>query len=296
MKIIRDIHEMQNFSKKIRAQYPSQKISFVPTMGFLHEGHRSLMRLAKKESDYLVVSIFVNPTQFNNPKDLEKYPRNEEQDLQICKNENVDVVFLPTATQVYPTKENYSQEKIILDYPKLTSQLCGKFRPGHFSGVLWVVHNLLLWVQPHSAFFGLKDYQQFILIRQMVFDLSLSVKICAGKLIRQQDGLALSSRNARLSAQGKKTALKISQSLFSVKEEMEKKNLNKKEAMQVWQSFFSGLKIEYADIYHPTTLQPLPLQSHPSQTKHGYLLAMAAYVEGVRLIDNILVEGEFFSF
>lgn len=294
MKIIRDIYEMQDFSKKIHANDPHKKISFVPTMGFLHEGHCSLMRLAKQQSNYLVVSIFVNPTQFNNLEDLQQYPRNEEKDIQVCQNENVDVVFLPTVAQVYPPREKYAKDKLVLDYPKLTSQLCGKFRPGHFSGVLWIVHNLLLWVQPDIAFFGLKDYQQFILIRQMVFDLSLPVKVYGGKLIRQDNGLALSSRNSRLSEHGRKSALQISQSLFAVKEKIEKENINKEQAMQFWQNFIAKLKVEYANIYHPITLQPLDSQSYLSQRKDGYLLAMAAYVEDIRLIDNILVQDTLF--
>lgn len=289
MKIIRTIEEMKNFSKNYRTEHPQKKIAFVATMGFLHEGHRSLMRQASSEADCLVVSIFVNPTQFNNAQDLQTYPQDENRDKEICLQENVSVLFMPSQNEVYPAKPNsYSNEKLFLDYPKLTSQLCGKFRPGHFSGVLWIVHNLLLWTNPHAAYFGLKDFQQFILIRQMAFDLSLQVDIRPAKLIRQENGLALSSRNSRLSEQGKESALRISQSLFAMQKKITKQEkLTKQEALAEWQKLLAGLNVEYADIYDAATLQPLPNGVHPTEAKNGYLLAIAVYIEDVRLIDNV---------
>lgn len=310
MKIIRDIEEMRAFSLRYRQENPHKKIAFVPTMGFLHEGHISLLQKAKARSHLLVVSIFVNPSQFNDVDDLKKYPRDEEGDKEICLRNQVDILFMPSADQVYPPKDvmqstdkntakdnyqnqslqsyAYTNEKIFIDYPTLTSQLCGKFRRGHFAGVLWIVHNLFLWVQPHLALFGLKDFQQFVLIRQMVFDLSLPLQVYAGKLVREKSGLALSSRNSRLSPEGKEKALQISRSLFAVQDKIEKYELTTRtQVLEIWQNMLLEMCVEYADIYNPLTLQPLADNENILTLPNGYLLAVAAYVENVRLIDNV---------
>ncbi len=191
MKIISEINEIKSVLKK------ESSIGFVPTMGALHQGHISLIKQSKKENKTTVVSIFLNATQFNNKEDLEKYPTSLSQDITLLEKQEVDYLFLPDYPSIYPDNYNY---RVVED--KVSSTLCGKSRPGHFDGVLTVVLKLFNIIKPHRAYFGEKDYQQYKLIKGMVDALFLDVELISCPIIRDQEGLALSSRNNRLSSQG----------------------------------------------------------------------------------------------
>lgn len=281
---------MQNWSERYRCENPGKKIGFVPTMGFLHQGHLSLIKEARKSCDVVVVSIFVNPIQFNNREDLANYPRDINRDINLLQEPlhklNVDILFNPDSGAVY---ENGFPE-LFMDYPKLTDKLCGKTRPGHFSGVLIIVHNLFMWVKPHAAVFGLKDYQQYILIKKMTQDLQMKVEIIPGKLLRENDGLAMSSRNVRLSPDERSTALVISKTLFKIKEEFAAgKHLLEKSQSRYFKDLLAqgltGLNIDYASLYNAETLDELADSDSPENA----LVAVAVFIGNVRLIDNILL-------
>lgn len=274
---ISDINDMRRWSQATKAAGLS--IAFVPTMGFLHEGHLSLIRQARSRGNRVVVSIFVNELQFNESEDFKKYPRDHKRDLQLLTQENVDAVFIPSAEQVYP----YGMPEIRISYPALMNKLCGAGRPGHFEGVLVIVHNLFQWIDPDYAVFGLKDYQQYLLIKKMTFDLSLNVEILPGELVREKDGLALSSRNVRLSSTGREKALLISRALFQLKELYAAEPVSIKELKAAFQERLDSLDIEYAGIYNAETLE----QARSSAEK--LLAAAAVRIDNVRLIDNILL-------
>ena len=276
MLIIRTIDEL----KKWRLQQQT-KISFIPTMGFLHEGHLSLIKKAHQLSKVVVVSIFINPLQFNNAHDLDNYPEKITQDLDILKERNVDMVFLPAKEEVYPNGE----PKIKLVYPTLMKQMCGKYRENHFEGVLLICYKFFCWLQPQFAIFGLKDYQQYRLVKQMSIDLELGVDIIASPLIRDENGLALSSRNSRLSPIALKKSLLINKTLFEAK-----KMLEEKQKIAIIREFLQKELIQntndYADVYLEGTLTPIGNQDLESTT---ILIAAAVTIDGVRLIDNILI-------
>ena len=206
MKIIHSINQMASVSKRLRAD--GQAIGFVPTMGALHEGHLSLMRKARKENDVVVVSIFVNPIQFGPQEDYRRYPRNLRQDARLCSKEGVGIIFYPQAKDIYP--QGY---KTYVDVEDLSKVLCGKFRPGHFSGVATVVTKLFNIVNPDIAYFGQKDAQQAIIIQRMAKDLNMPIKIKVMPTVREKDDLALSSRNAYLSKSERKDAAVLYQAL-----------------------------------------------------------------------------------
>lgn len=257
-------------------------IGFVPTMGYLHEGHLSLVRRAKAENKKVVVSIFVNPAQFNDPADFEKYPVDIAHDAGLLKAEGVDALFLPSRQEVYP----HGVPLLTLRYEALMGRLCGAFRPGHFEGVLLIVHNLFMWVKPARAYFGLKDYQQYLLIQKMARDLELPVDVVGCPLVRESDGLALSSRNVRLSAAGRKQALKISQALLKAKRDFSRYTQNLPFLKKQLTADLASLEVEYASFYDAHTLEEI---EDFSKVKPQVLIAVAAFVEGVRLIDNVLV-------
>lgn len=284
LQIFNTIKGIKNFSADCRCSNPDKKIAFVPTMGFLHKGHLSLIRKAKKIADCVVVSIFVNPVQFNNHEDYEKYPVNIEKDKEILIKENVDVLFNPSVEEVYRSQNK--THMIQLKYEDLMSRLCGKDRPGHFEGVLLIVHNLFQWIRPHFGVFGLKDYQQQLLIQYMVRDLAMDIKIITGDLIRESDGLAMSSRNVRLDNNQRKNALQISKALFMIRDLWEKKEkVTVKEMKKVYREVITDLVVDYADIYHPETLEKLQDDDIPEHA----LCAVAAYAGEVRLIDNLIL-------
>jgi len=258
-----------------------RSIGFVPTMGALHKGHVSLISEAKKSADVVIASIFVNPTQFNNPEDLLKYPRTIEKDTEMLNKAHCDALFLPTVEEIYPTSE-----KGHWDFGLLTSSLEGHFRPGHFDGVLTVVKKFFEIIMPDKAFFGEKDFQQLSLIQKMADFERLNVDVVNCPIVREEDGLAMSSRNMRLSDVERKRSLAISRALFNVKatgtsfspgelKKMTEAELNAAE----------GIRLEYFEIVDAATFTPL------TEWKVGAkpIALLAAYVGDVRLIDNIML-------
>ncbi len=258
----------------------SKSIGFVPTMGALHDGHLQLIQRASEENDIVVVSIFVNPTQFNNKEDLLHYPRTIEKDLDLL-NENCTnfLVFLPETVEVYPSNDNFTP----IDLGHLDEVLEGKFRPGHFKGVVHVVHNLFELVTPKKAYFGQKDFQQLAIIRHMAKEYGFPIEIVACDTLRESSGLAMSSRNMRLSEEQKVEALIIWETLNFVK--ANKSNLNPKDLKIRAINFFkkSRLKLEYLEIVNAENLYEAKNWSEPT------VCCIAAYCGEVRLIDNLLL-------
>ena len=279
MKIITTAVEMSAFSTQNRSN--NQSIAFVPTMGALHKGHISLIQQAKRNSDLVVVSVFVNPTQFNNSFDLEKYPRTFDQDKELLSMENVDVLFYPTVSEVYPTDEAASYELDGLD-----EFMEGPNRAGHFDGVVQVVARLFDLVQPDSAFFGEKDFQQLAILKHMSSKLGYAIKVVGCRTVREQSGLAMSSRNQRLSENGKTVASSIFQVLSGIKNQIaEDASIQqaKKEAVSKLNNT-TGLELEYLEIVNPHNLSSTTKSSATAQA------CIAAWVDGVRLIDNMRVK------
>ena len=280
MKIINHILDMQQWSEARRLE--GKKISCVPTMGFLHEGHLSLVREGKKRADVVVVTIFVNPMQFNQASDFDKYPRNVEQDQRMLEEVGTDVLFYPTAPEMYP--ENF---QTAVEVEKVTQPLCGAFRPGHFRGVTTVVAKLFNIVKPHFAIFGEKDFQQCVTIQRMVKDLNFDLEIIPMPTIRETDGIAMSSRNARLSEGERQTSLCISRALKQAQEMVTKGEKQSDKILQMVRDILAqsgGTRLEYASLCHPETLEETAQISGPT------LLAIAAWVGEVRLIDNRVLQ------
>ncbi len=280
MKIIRKISEMQQYAETLRQQ--GKTIGFVPTMGFLHEGHLSLMRLARPRCDTLVVSIFVNPTQFGPNEDLDKYPRDFRRDEELCRQEKVDVIFYPTAEEMYP-----QPYRTFVNVEKLTETMCGASRPGHFRGVATVVAKLFNIVKPHLAVFGQKDYQQAQVIRQMVHDLNFDVEILTGPIVREPDGLAMSSRNKYLSAAQRKDALVLRQSLQlaqTIIRQVERNPAVLRERMEELIESVPTSRIDYIAIVDPETLEDVAAIGERT------LIALSVFIGQTRLIDNMVVE------
>lgn len=281
MKIIKSPTALSASLKKLRSR--GKAIGFVPTMGALHEGHLSLMRRARKENDTVVVSIFVNPAQFGPKEDLKKYPRPVARDLLLCKKEGVGYVFLPAVKDIYG--KGFST---YVDVEGLSRVLCGKSRPGHFRGVATIVAKFFNIIQPDVAYFGQKDAQQAIIIKRMVEDLNIPVKVRVMPITRQKNGLALSSRNAYLNADEKKDALVLPKALGLARvlikagardperiiSRMKQRILKAKSA-----------KIDYIAIVDPENLKPL------KKIYGDYLIALAVRIGNTRLIDNF--QGRF---
>lgn len=280
MKVAKTIKSVRDLVNAARRK--GKKIGFVPTMGALHIGHTSLIEKAKRKTDFVVVSIFVNPTQFGPNEDFKKYPRPIKKDLAICRKAGVDVVFAPAAEQMY-SRENLTWVNV----EKLTEQLCGRFRQGHFRGVATVCAKLFNVVAPDIAFFGQKDAQQAVVVKKMVADLNMPLKIIVCPTVRQDDGLAVSSRNQYLTEQQKRyatyiyKALKKSRSLIKAGTAKSKKIISemKKILRQV-----PSIKIEYISITDAETLQEL------EKIAGRVLVAVAVKIGSTRLIDNILVD------
>jgi len=276
--LIRSIKEMKQVVKKLKKE--GKTIGFVPTMGYLHEGHRSLMRCSKKENQITVVSVFVNPIQFGEGEDLDRYPRDLERDLQVCREEGVDFLFHPKVEEMYP--EGYSTYVVV---EGLTEGLCGAFREGHFKGVSTVVAKLFNIVQPDRAYFGRKDYQQLIVIKRMVEDLNMDVEVVDCPIVREEDGLALSSRNKYLSPEERRSALSLSKALFRAKELFEAGERDaekiKEEMRKIIKSYPEVKDIQYIEIVHPHTLKP------KKKAEKGDVVALAVFIGNTRLIDNI---------
>ncbi|MDD5686999.1 MAG: pantoate--beta-alanine ligase [Elusimicrobia bacterium] len=282
MKIFSNPQEIQNFIKKLKLN--GRAISLVPTMGALHEGHASLIRRARKESDVVVVSIFVNPSQFGPNEDLKKYPRPFKKDVLLCKKENVDIVFSPKPSGMYPEKY-----LTYITVEKISDIMCGRFRPGHFKGVATIVAKLFNIIQPDKAYFGLKDYQQSVIIKKMVNDLNFPVKIIACPTVREKSGLALSSRNIYLSDEGLERAISISRSLKMARNLVEnKKNVSAETVIsKIKKTIAPNVdKIDYIEIRDAETLEEIKvIDSHINKI----VIAIAVFVGKTRLIDNIVV-------
>jgi pantoate--beta-alanine ligase len=251
-------------------------------MGALHDGHLELIRKSKKSTDFTVVSIFVNPIQFNNQDDFEKYPVLTDQDLSVLENEKVDFVFLPSVESIYPVKPI-----LTFDFGDLERVLEGKFRPGHFSGVGIIVSKLFNIIRPHIAFFGQKDLQQVAIIQQVVSDLSFPLKINVVPTIREKDGLALSSRNMRLSDIERKIALILINSLKLAKNELLNGNDWLAVRKQIMLAFEAEplAKLEYFELIHPETFEVF---NEFDRTKKSSI-CVASYIGNVRLIDNLSI-------
>ncbi|WP_081413513.1 pantoate--beta-alanine ligase [Aneurinibacillus terranovensis] len=275
MKCVTTIHELRSDLKPSRGKI----IGFVPTMGYLHEGHLSLVERAKKMCDVVVMSIFVNPLQFGPTEDLEKYPRDLARDTALAEANGVDFLFTPSVEEMYPTAS-----KTLVTVKDITDSLCGASRPGHFDGVATVVSKLFNIVQPDYAFFGMKDAQQVAVIQQMVSDLNMPVTIVPCEIVREADGLALSSRNVYLNEEQRRQALVLFRSLNTVKQAFdngERRTAALKEAAVSAISKSPEARIDYVEIREYPSLAEI-------ETIDGEaLVALAVYFENTRLIDNI---------
>lgn len=280
MKIVETIEEVRKQVKKWKKL--GLTVGLVPTMGYLHEGHQSLMEAARKENDKVVVSIFVNPMQFGPTEDLAEYPRDLEHDAKLCEKVGVDLIFHPEPEEMY--QPDFCS---FVDMTGLTEGLCGKTRPIHFRGVCTVVNKLFNIVQPDKAYFGQKDGQQLAVIRRMVRDLNMDIQIVGCPIIREEDGLAKSSRNTYLSAEEREAALILSQTIAFGKElaETEKDAEKVVEAMKEKIETEPLAKIDYVEAVDAISMQPV-------KTLEGEcMLAMAVYIGKTRLIDNTLINA-----
>lgn len=282
MKIVNTVKEMQALADDLRK---NKKIGFVPTMGYLHEGHLSLVRKARELSDVVVVSIFVNPMQFGPTEDLSRYPRDFDRDAKLLDREKTDIIFFPEAGDIYP--EGYSTQ---IEVKGLEDYLCGKTRAGHFVGVATIVNKLFNIVKPHYAVFGQKDYQQLRIIEKMVKDLNMDLEIVPHPTMREKDGLAMSSRNTYLSPEERERALRIYASIRRAEEVFrngERHSSKIREEVRRILSSGEGVDVEYVSVAHADTLKELD-EIHENKA----LLAIACRVGRTRLIDNtILMEA-----
>lgn len=284
-KIVMEVVHRKDLVKYHVRNWQNQKktIGFVPTMGALHEGHLSLVRRARAECDVVVVSIFVNPLQFNQAADLEKYPRNLEADCRMLEAEQADLIFAPDADAFYERIPAISME-----FGPLTSVLEGEMRPGHFSGVAVVVSRLFHIVEPAKAYFGSKDLQQVAVVKRLIQDLDFNLQLVACPTARNEDGLALSSRNARLSPAGLKTASQLNKGLSLAMAEFDIQNPDASQmAAKRFLEKFSDIELEYLEWVDADTMEPVL----PGIPVSNPAICLAARVEGVRLIDNMVLEN-----
>ena len=272
-KLINSIDEMLSIRRQLNG-----KIGFVPTMGFLHEGHLSLVSAAKKQSDIVIVSIFVNPAQFGANEDLSNYPRNIERDIKLLENLDVDYIFFPTDEQMYP--EGY---KTWVNVDKITQVLCGRSRPTHFRGVTTIVAKLMNLIDPDLMFMGEKDFQQLVVLKQMAKDLNFRTKIVGCSIIREKDGLALSSRNKYLSSKGRIKALCLNKSLLLAQKLFNEGISSSNKIISQMTHLIEENEgiIDYIEVFDPVTLE------HLSEFESGSRIALAVIIENTRLIDNI---------
>ena len=281
MEVAQTIETMRKLTEAARRS--GRKIGFAPTMGALHVGHVSLIEAAAKECDFIVVSIFVNPTQFGPGEDFEKYPRPVEADLEICRKAGVDVVFAPAPKEMYP-----AEHLAWVAVEKLTEPLCGRSRPGHFRGVTTVCAKLFNIVAPDAAYFGQKDAQQVVVIKRMVQDLNMPLRIVVCPTVREPNGLAVSSRNQYLSAQQKRDARKIYQSLEKCRQMIAAGVRDPRQIIAEMQNVLRqvpSIEIEYVSLVDAETLETI-------ERIAGRVLAAVAVRLGLaRLIDNILVDA-----
>ncbi len=280
MLITNEIKNTREIISQIKAA--RKTIGLVPTMGALHEGHLSLIRTCRQQCDYAVVSIFVNPNQFGPTEDLAKYPRPFEQDCRLCRENGVDLLFTPTAEEMYPQKQ-----AIWVDVETLGEHLCGASRPGHFRGVCTVVAKLFHIITPDIACFGQKDAQQLAIIKRMVCDLNMNLKICTCPTIREPDGLARSSRNKYLDPQQRQQAVCLWQALAQAGEMVTAGQKDAQAIIAVMKKVIERqpqARIDYISIVDNELLRPVVRLDHPC------LIALAVYIGPIRLIDNIIVD------
>ena len=277
MKVLKSKKTLIDYVERQREM--GKKIGFAPTMGALHQGHLSLYKAAKKENDEVISSIFVNPTQFNNPDDFQKYPKTLEKDLELLEKAGVDAVYVPNVEEMYPDGLNSKK----YDFDGLENEMEGTYRPGHFDGVGTIVEELFRQVQPHNAYFGEKDYQQLAIIKKMVEKTKLPVKIHGVPTLRENSGLAMSSRNLRLTEKQRKEATIIYETLLKVKEWF--KVLSVKEIKERVEKIFqdSNFELEYFIIADEKTLK----ETDFFYKDKSYRAFIVAYAGDVRLIDNM---------
>ncbi len=277
MQVFQTIREV----RQVRWLDPALQWGLVPTMGYLHEGHLSLVRLARKDNDRVGVSIFVNPTQFNDPGDLSVYPRNLERDLALLEDEGVDLVWTPEPDTVYP--HGY---QTYVTVEEVTRPLEGSSRPGHFRGVATVVSKLFNVFQPRRAYFGQKDAQQAVTIKRLVSDLNFNLEIVVGETVREADGLAMSSRNANLSPEARPRAVCLYQALCAAKEAVAQGQREAEQMRVIMRTIIAAdpaVTEDYISIADPETLEEL------TEVRSRALISLAVYLDGVRLIDNMAI-------
>ncbi|PQP90353.1 pantoate--beta-alanine ligase [Paenibacillus sp. AR247] len=289
MKAVRTIEELRSGIRALQINLgPEATVGLVPTMGYLHEGHASLIRRAREDNGIVVVSIFVNPIQFGPGEDYETYPRDEARDLALAEAEGADLVFLPSVETMYPQP---TKTKIMVS--DITTRLCGASRPGHFDGVTTVVSKLFNIVQPDKGYFGMKDVQQVAVLQQMVQDLNMNVEIVPCPIVREEDGLALSSRNVYLSEEARRQALVLSRSLREAAAAVsEGTAVTAGDIRNLLQRVISQsplADIEYAEVVSFPGLLPYPDDEEISRKDEAVLMALAVRFGRTRLIDNRLI-------
>lgn len=280
MKLVNKISDLKIIIKSNKSM--GKTIGFVPTMGYLHEGHLSLARRSVQENDFTVMSIFVNPTQFGPNEDFERYPRDLERDLAMAESVGVDVVFAPSVEEMYP--DGY---KTYVNVEDITGVLCGRSRPGHFRGVTTVVNKLFNIVEPDKAYFGQKDAQQVVVVKKMVRDLNMNLEVVACPIVREPDGLAMSSRNTYLSSEERKAALILSKSLFEAEELIKQGERSGKKIAEYIEGRIKTEKlaeIDYVEVVSADSLEKL------EELKGNVLIALVVKFGKTRLIDNVIVE------
>jgi len=279
MRVIKTVSEMSDEAAGLRLA--GKTVGFVPTMGYLHAGHLSLVKLARRENDVVVLSIFVNPTQFGQGEDLDRYPRDLPGDVDKCRKEDVNIVFAPEADDIYP--DGFSTS---VNVEGVSERLCGAVRPGHFRGVATVVAKLFNIVKPHRAYFGQKDHQQTMVVRRMARDLDIGTDIIVGPTVREPDGLAMSSRNAYLSPDDRMAAVQIYRALASARS-LRQSGETRADVLlsKVRESLRNepAIKAEYIELVDPEKLTPL------SSAGEKALLALAVRIGKTRLIDNMFI-------
>jgi pantoate--beta-alanine ligase len=282
MKVVEKIKNLKELIAQAKAA--GKKIGFVPTMGALHAGHFSLIKAAKEQTDFVVVSIFVNPTQFGPAEDFDKYPKTLDADTAGCEKLGVDIIFVPSISEIYPSKN-----LTWVNVEKLTEPLCGKSRPGHFRGVATVCAKLFNIVEPDIAFFGQKDAQQSIVVKQMIADLNMPLQIVVCPTVRESDGLAMSSRNKYLNAEERKDAALIYAALQEAELFIKAGHRKSSELIGEMEKILkisNRIKIEYISILDSRTLEEI------DRAKGKVLIAIAAKLGQARLIDNIILNIE----
>ena len=280
MQIIHSIDEMQCLSEKLRKE--GSKIGFVPTMGYLHKGHLSLVDLLKEQTDTVILSIFVNPIQFGKGEDLEKYPIDLDGDMKLCQERGVDIVFIPEGVEMY--RKGHST---LIQEEKVSQGLCGKTRPSHFQGVTTICAKLFNICQPHTVALGQKDAQQVVVLKRMIDDLNFPIEVVVGDIFRENDGLAMSSRNSYLTSEQRRDALFINRSLRAGQELVGQGVLNGDTITQAVLSTLrqaESIRLDYVEIVDRNTLEPMDeIISNQS------MIVLAVWIDKVRLIDNLIL-------